>query len=44
MNAIHSFPNYEERMFALGDGRAERSFPLYFSALIRLVGPRKMFY
>ena len=44
MNAIHSFPNYEERIFALGNGRAERSIPLYFSALIRLVGPRKMFY
>ena len=44
MNAIHSFPNYEKRIFALGYGRAEESIPLYFSALIRLVGPRKRFY
>ena len=43
MNAIHSFPNYENNIFALGYGRAEGSIPLYFSALIRLVGLRTMF-
>ena len=44
MNAIHSFPNYENNIFALGYGRAEGSIPLYFSALISLVAPTKMFH